>query len=153
MDGIDRNIAGILEADCRLSNAEIGARVGLSVSSVSERIRKLTQNGVITGFHAKLDPETVDKAICAFLFVDLAYEADWEERFVEAVVKIPEVLELHHVSGAHSYLLKVRVSSPRNLENLLTKKIKKLPGFVRSELTISLNTHKEASSVLADERE
>lgn len=159
MDEIDRKIACLLQTDNRLSNAEIGAAVGLSVSAANERVRRLNNSGVIRGNHAVLNPDRVDLALCAFVFIDLAPHPD-EAGFRAAIAVRPEVQELHQVAGAHCYLAKIRVSGARALQRVLTDHIKSQPDVLRTETVIVLETIKETSrlaltprATIAPERE
>ncbi|MBW4024587.1 MAG: Lrp/AsnC family transcriptional regulator [Proteobacteria bacterium] len=146
MDDIDRRIACLLQTDNRLSNAEIGAAVGLSVSAANERVCRLNSSGVIRGNHAVLDPERVDLPLCAFVFVDLAPHPD-ETGFRAAIAARPEVQEVHQVAGPHCYLVKIRVSGTRALQSLLTHQIKSQPHVLRTETVMVLETVKESSQL------
>lgn len=146
MDDIDRKIACLLQTDNRLSNAEIGSAVGLSVSATNERVRRLNSSGVIRGNHAVLDPDHVDLPLCAFVFVDLAPHPD-EAGFRTAVAARPEIQELHQVAGAHCYLVKIRASGTRGLQRVLTDHIKIQPDVLRTETVMVLETIKETSQL------
>ncbi|WP_116131126.1 Lrp/AsnC family transcriptional regulator [Tropicimonas sp. IMCC34043] len=145
MDEIDRMICGILQDNARASSAEIAAAVGLSVSSANERVRRLAAQGTVSGWHARLDPEAVDAALCAFVFIDMAFEGEAEACAVLAAR--PEVMELHHVSGSHSYLMKVRLRDARALQGFLQAHVKPLPAVHRTETLISLDAVKESAAV------
>ena len=146
MDEIDRKIACLLQTDNRLSNADIGAAVGLSVSAANERVRRLNSSGVIRANHAVLDPERVDLPLCAFVFIDLAPHPD-EAGFRAAIAARPEVQEVHQVAGPHCYLVKIRVSGTRALQGLLTDHIKSQPDVLRTETVMVLETIKESSQL------
>lgn len=149
MDNTDRNIAALLQRDGRLSSAEVGKAVGVSTSTANERIRKLTASGVIVDWRAVLDPDEVGARLCAFLFVDVDY--DGEAAFRDAVETMPEVQECHHVTGQHSYLLKLRVADTRALQTFLQDKLKPLAGITGSETLVVLDTVKETTVVVLDE--
>lgn len=143
---MDRKMLCMLQADNRLSNAEIGQAVGLSVSAANERVRRLNSSGVIRGNHAVLDPDRVDLSLCAFVFVDLAPHPD-EAGFRVEICGRPEVQEVHQVAGIHCYLLKVRTSGMRTLQGFLTERIKSQPDVLRTETVIVLETIKETSEL------
>jgi len=147
MDKSDKEILRILQADNRVSSNSIGQEIGLSVSAVNERVRRLNASGVVRANRAALDPKAVGLGLCAFLFVDLDARSDDEERFVARVTAIPEVLEVHHITGRHSYLLKVRAADTSGLQALLADKLKRLPGVMRTESTVVLETYKETSEL------
>ncbi len=146
MDGLDRKIACLLQADNRLSNAEVGEAVGLSVSAANERVRRLNSSGVIRGNHAVLDPDRVELPLCAFVFVDLAPHPD-EEGFRVAVGGRAEVQEVHQVAGVHCYILKIRAGGTRALQRFLTEHVKSQADVLRIETVIVLETVKETSAL------
>lgn len=146
MDEIDRKIASLLQVDNRLSNAEIGSVVGLSVSAANERVRRLNSSGAIRGNHAVLDPDHFELPLCAFVFIDLAPHPD-EGGFRAAIAARPEVQEVHQVAGAHCYLVKIRVSSTRALQRVLTDHIKSQPDVLRTETVMVLEAIKETSQL------
>ncbi len=146
MDELDRKIACLLQTDNRLSNAEIGSAVGLSVSAANERVRRLNSSGVIRGNYAVLDPDHVDLPLCAFVFIDLAPHPD-EAGFRAAIAARPEIQEVHQVAGAHCYLIKIRVSDTRALQRLLTDHIKSQSDVLRTETVMVLEAIKESSQL------
>lgn len=142
MDTFDLQILRLVQADNRRSAADLGQEIGLSVSAVSDRLRRLNAAGVIRANHAVIDPLRAGLSLCAFMFVDLEPRAD-EAAFAAALQAIPEVLEAHHVTGPHSWLVKVRVRDPAALQQLIASQLKSLPGVLRTESIISLHTAKE----------
>src|SRR5436853_6853392 len=95
LDDVDRTILAMLQADGRTSYAELGKAVGLAVSSVNERVRKLTERGVITGVHAQLSPEALRLDLLAFVFVGWS-DPQVEPQFLARIAEEPAVLECHH---------------------------------------------------------
>lgn len=146
MNDFDRIIACLLQADNRLSNAEIGSAVGLSVSAANERVRRLNASGAIRGNYAVLDPNHFGLPLCAFVFVDLAPHPD-EDGFRAAIAARPEVQEVHQVAGPHCYLVKIRVSSTQALQRLLSDHIKSQPDVLRTETVMVLEAIKETSQL------
>jgi Lrp/AsnC family leucine-responsive transcriptional regulator len=145
MDDSDRKIVTLLQEDGRLAQTAIAASVGLSVSAVNERVRRLLQEEVIT-IRAIADPKAVGCEVLAFVMILLGRPED-DGPFRAAIAKIPEVLEAHHVTGEWSYLLKVRTASVATLETLLGRKIKVIPGITRSLTSIALSSPKETTVV------
>jgi len=141
MDNIDRKILNIVQVDSRQSAAQIAKAVGVSVSTANERVRKLTASGHVKAWQAVLAPQKVGAALCAFLLVDMDYEN--ERAACEALSALDEVQELHHISGAHSYMMKVRVANTEALQTLMSEKIKPLAGVMRTESMLVLSTEKE----------
>lgn len=146
MDKNDRQIAEILQQDGRRSSAEIAEAVGLSVSTANERVRRLVATGVVTAWRAVLDPVRVGAGLCGFVLVDMAYDGEEEAKLVLA--RCPEVQEMQHISGAHSYLLKVRVADTRAMQRFLQEVVKPLRAVQRTETAFVLETVKETTEVL-----
>ena len=146
MDETDKKIAALLQKDCFMPQAEIAREVERVTSSVNERMRKLREDGFVRGYHADLDPDRVGFPILAFVNV-LIDDAKNAASFPKRAVNIPEVLELHHVTGEWNFLIKVRARSTADFENVLTGRIKKLRGVVRTNTQIVLVAHKETRAL------
>jgi Lrp/AsnC family leucine-responsive transcriptional regulator len=146
MDAIDRQIARIIQREGRTSSGEIAERVGVSVSTANERVRRLASTGVIKAWRAVLDPSRLGAGLCGFMMVDMAYTG--EEEAKAALAERPEVQELHHVSGPHSYLLKVRVADTSALQKFLQEHVKPLKAVQRTETIVVLETVKETTEML-----
>ena len=142
MDHIDLKLLGHLQTNAKLSYAELGRRVGLGVSTVNERLKKLQARGIIREYVAVVNPKALGLDICAFVQVLMA-EPDLESAFVEQMHQLPEVQECHCITGEFSYLLKVRVRDTTHLEAFLREKIKSLAGVARTQTMIALSTSKE----------
>lgn len=146
MDETDKKIAALLQEDCFLPQAEIARAVGRVTSSVNERMRKLKEDGIVRAYRADLDPDRVGFPILAFVSV-LIDDAANAATFPKRAVNVPEVLELHHVTGDWNFLIKIRARSTADLENILTAKLKKLRGVVRTNTQIVLVAHKETRAL------
>lgn len=146
MDHIDRQLLALVQHDGKQSHAELGNQVGLSTSSVNERLRKLQQQGIIQRFVALVEPEAVGLHVCAFVRISVE-GPEQEITFPERVHDLPEVMECHTMTGEYSYLLKIRTSSTRALERFLRKAIKPLPGVGRTNTLIVLRTTKESTEL------
>ena len=146
MDEIDRKILNMVQKDSRKSSADIANAVGVSVSTANERVRKLTASGHIKAWQAVLNPEKVGAELCAFLLVDMDFMGEVEA--CEALTQLCEVQELHHISGAHSYMMKVRVADTQALQALMSEKIKPLPAVIRTQSMLVLSTEKETPEML-----
>ncbi|MEM6486414.1 MAG: Lrp/AsnC family transcriptional regulator, partial [Pseudomonadota bacterium] len=145
MDEYDRQILRLIQLDNRKSSASIGQEIGLSVSAVNERVRRLNTSGIVQANRAVIDPSMIGLSLCAYLFVDLDTRCDDEDAFVSGAVELPEVQEIHHITGGHNYLLKVRVADTLGLQTLLSEKLKRLPGLLRTESTVVLQSFKETT--------
>ena len=141
LDGIDRQLLGELQTDCKRSLKEIGAAVGLSAPSVMERVRKLENAEVIRGYHAVLDARKLGLDISAFIGVSIS-DPRLLSAFEEWVDSIPQVLECHHITGGHTLLLKVKTQNTRDLEQLISR-IRSMEGVASTETMVVLSTHTE----------
>jgi Lrp/AsnC family leucine-responsive transcriptional regulator len=144
MDDIDTSLLELLQEDDRLSYVELGGRVGLSVSGVNARLRKLSAAGYIRAFAAQLVPERLGLVLCAFIQVVLE-RPEHDEPFLEGVLQNPAILECHHITGEFSYLLKIRVANTSSLERVISEEVKRLPGVARTHTVIALSSPKETT--------
>lgn len=144
IDSTDRQILDILQQDARTSNAEIARQVGMAPSATHERLRKLEERGVITGYGVHIDPEAVGLGLLAFVHVraDEGTRADSTE---SALAAIPEVEELHHVAGEDCFLLKVRAADTSALGRLLREQIGAIHTVRSTRTTIVLSTVKDCA--------
>ncbi len=139
-------ILDTLQSDARISNAEIGRRVGLAPSAVFERIKKLEERGAVRGYNANIDPAAVDLGLLAFVLVR-ADERGGAPRTEAALVAMPEVQEVHHVAGEDCFMLKVRARDTTALNDLLSNQIGALETVRSTKTTIVLRTAKETSTI------
>jgi Lrp/AsnC family leucine-responsive transcriptional regulator len=146
MDPVDLEILRLIQRDNRISGAEIGQAVGLSVSAAAERLRRLNANGVVRANRAVLDADSVGLSLAAFIFVDLVPRAD-EPAFIAAMRDLACVQEVHHVAGAHSYLLKVRLPGTAALQDLIASVLKRRDDVLRTETLVVLQTGKETTEL------
>ena len=134
LDDVGWQIIEHLQRDGRMSFAELGRRVGLTLPAVAERVRKMQDAGVITGFRAEINPATIGLPIAAFIRISVV--GDVFARIAKAVREMPEVLECHRGTGADSFTLKVAVESVQHLERLIDK----LTPFGTTSTSIVLST-------------
>jgi len=115
---VDRVLLAALARDGRASYTELAERVGLSVSAVHQRVRRLEQRGMITGYHASLDAKALGLGLTAFVSIT-PIEAAQPDDAPARLAHLSAIEACHSVAGAESYILKVRVASPDALEGLL----------------------------------
>jgi Lrp/AsnC family leucine-responsive transcriptional regulator len=141
IDEIDLKILKILQADGKTSHTAIAEKVGIKAPSVFERIKKLEAKGVIQGYTALINAEALGKNLTAFIGLTLldgpAY-AD-ENLIVEELAREPEIEECHVIAGEESLLLKVRVRTPQEFQDL-TMRLRHIGGVARTRTTIALTT-------------
>lgn len=141
MEEIDRQIVSLLAVDGRMSYTDLGKSTGLSTSAVHQRVRRLEQRGVIRGYVALVDAQAVGLPLTAFVSIkpiDPAAPDDAPDRLAD----LPEIEACHSVAGEESYILKVRVASPEQLETLLATIRAK--ASVSTRTTVVLSTPYEA---------
>ncbi|RJF86606.1 Lrp/AsnC family transcriptional regulator [Oleomonas cavernae] len=143
---MDRHLVDLLQRNGQTSYAELSKAVGLAVSSVNDRVRKLVERGVITGYHAHVSPEAAGLDLLAFVFIGWS-DPEVAAPFLERIGSEPAVQEAHHVTGQWNYLLKVRVRTTRMLEAFLANVIKAIPGIQRTETLIVLSSAKETMAL------
>lgn len=147
LDGIDLQILAILQEHGRMPLVKLGEQVGLSAPSVVERVKKLEDNGVITGYHASVDARLLGHDITAFIGVQVA-NPKAIDRFEQAVERLDDVLECHHVTGQHTLLLKVKTRNTSTLEQLIGE-LREVEGVSRTETMVVLSTHTERTQIAA----
>ncbi len=148
MDRLDREILMHLQQDGRLSNAELARRIQLSPTPTLRRVNALEEAGVITGYHAHVDLEAINRGFHVLVWVDLtASTTDYIEAFEDAVADINDVLEAHRLYGEPDYLLKVAVRDSATYEQLYTTTLSALPGIRRALSQIAMKTVKRAGPI------
>src|SRR4030095_7296398 len=146
MDDVDTEIVDLLQADARLTQAQIAKKVGLSQTSGADRIRKREEQRIVTGYTAKVVPRKLGKDITAFIGVSIEHPK-YFDGFARKVMGLEEVLECHRVAGEESYLLKVRHEHTGTLDRLLLEELPNLPGVTRTHTTIVLCSVKEETRI------
>ena len=144
LEDTDRRIVALLAADGRMSFTDLGRATGLSTSAVHQRVKRLEQRGLITGYAAAFDHTALGLPLTAFISItpiDPAAPDDYPER----VRDIAEIESCWSVAGEESYILKVRVGTPADLEDLLAR-IRAAAG-VSTRTTVVLSTPFENRSV------
>lgn len=145
IDETDARILHLLQAQGRMKRNQIAEEVGLSVPSVSDRMRKLEDRRVITGYHAVVDARRLHLDVTVFIRVIVDGSAHYAE-FVERASALPEVLEVHAITGEGSHMLKVRTRNTASLERLLLQ-IQQWPGVRGTSSSIVLSTAKETRAL------
>jgi len=144
-DNIDAGILRAVSLDARATLADLSAAVGLSVSAVQTRLRRLEARGVITGYRALLDAEAVGKPLAAFVQITPLDPAQ-PDNAPELLEHLAEIEACHSVAGDASYILLVRVASPRRLESLLSEI--RSAASVTTRSTVVLQTYYENRPIL-----
>jgi Lrp/AsnC family transcriptional regulator, leucine-responsive regulatory protein len=145
LDDIDQKILEIIQKQGRMRRNDLAERVGLSLPSVSERLRKLEEAGIITGYFAKLNFQMLGKDITAFVLATVDSSKHYTA-FVEHVQALDDVLECHAITGEGTHLLKIRTENTTSLEKLLAK-IQSWSGVVKTTTSLVLSTPKETTAI------
>lgn len=145
IDETDAAILRLLQENGRIKRSEVADHIGLSLPSTSERMRRLEERGVITGYFARVDPKRVRVDITAFVRVRVD-GSDNYPGFVERVSAEPEILEVHSITGDGSHILKLRTRNTTTLELLLSR-VQSWPGVAGTTTSIVLTSHKERYAI------
>ena len=143
IDETDLILLNILQMQGRTKRNELAEKVNLSIPSVSERLRKLEEDGVIRGFNAVLDARKVGLEVMAFIFLTTESSKSYP-KVIEHAQKEEEVLECHAITGEGSHLLKVRTQNTSALESLLSR-IQSWPGVLSTRTSLVLSSPKETT--------
>ncbi|WP_137844622.1 Lrp/AsnC family transcriptional regulator [Microbacterium sp. 2FI] len=128
MDDIDRAILAVLERDGRISNADLAEAVGLSPSPCLRRVRRLEDDGIITGYRAVIRPSAMDRGLRVIVGVRLSRHArDAVAAWESGVTRLPAVTACHHVTGSFDYLLQVDVKDLAAYERFHAEALAGLP--------------------------
>jgi DNA-binding Lrp family transcriptional regulator len=148
MDRLDHAILAHLQADGRLTNAELAERVRLSPSACLRRVRALEAAGVIAGYHAVVDPRALDRGFQVLVYTTLLVRnRDTIAAFEDAVVGLEEVVECHRMFGDPDYVIRVAVADVEAYERFLIDTFADLPGMARMTSQFAMKTIKAAGAL------
>lgn len=151
IDQIDVQILKLLQADGRITNAEIAKRVQLSPPSALQRVRHLEKLGLIKGYRAILDHEKLGLRVTVIALIGLALHQDRPiEQFRKAIAAIPEVLECYNISGEHDFMLKIVVRDIRAYETLIREQLSKIKGVEKISSSFVLAVPKHTTQIPLD---
>lgn len=129
LDAIDCKILEVLQQDGRISNVDLAAAVQLSAPQCFRRVRALEERGVVRGYRALVSPEALGLGVTAFVSLSIESSAFGRVREIETLLRaMPELLELHMMSGDADYLLKLVARDLKQLGSLLTDKLMQIEG-------------------------
>lgn len=148
LDKLDNNILRQLQENGRISNVELAKRVGLSPTPCLNRVKRLEKIGCIEQYTIKVNPAYLNASL--LVFVELRLERtsiDSFDNFRRAVVKLPQIMECHLVSGDFDYLLKARVSDIKAYRKLLGETLLSLPHVNSSRSYMVMEEVKESETI------
>ena len=146
LDRLDRKILDALQRNGRITMTELGEQIGLSTSPCAERVRRLERQGVITGYHARVNPQAIGKTLLVFVEITLTSKSgEVFEAVRREMLYLPEVMECHLVSGSFDYLVKARLHAMSDYRDLLGSILKKIPVPAQSHSYVVMEEVKESS--------
>lgn len=153
LDRIDRKILDELQKNARISYVELGERVGLSTSPCLERVKRLEHDKYISGYTAILNPELLEAGLMVYVEIKLEYDSkSIFEKFRQAALRIPYLLECHLLSGDFDYLMKIRVADMTEYRQLLGDILRDLPGVRDTRSYIVMEIIKESTRLPTNKR-
>ena len=148
LDRTDLRLLAVLQGEGRITNAELAERVSLSASACLRRLQRLEADGIVTGYAAQIDPQSVGLGLQAFVRVQLArHEAGAIDRFVEKVEGWEEVVACHALTGDMDYLLHVYVADLPHFSRFLLDRLLNDAGVADANSSFVLRTVKRSPSL------
>lgn len=144
IDKTDRKILRILQHSARIPMTELAEKVGLSTTPVTERVRRLERENIITGYHARVNPHAIGQSLLVFVEIKLRSKSgNIFEDFRREVMHIPQIMECHLVSGEYDYLIKVRLPNMNAYRDMLGSILLQLPAAAESRSYVVMEEVKE----------
>jgi Lrp/AsnC family leucine-responsive transcriptional regulator len=151
MDPLDRKLLAVLQAQGRTPNVELARTLALAPSTTLERVRRLEERGVITGYRAALDAQALGLKIQALVLINLDHhQAAPIEAFEDRVRAVPEVLACYHLTGRYDYMLQVVVRDIDHLREVVKHRLATIIGVEKQETLLILSTVKENQGYALD---
>ena len=146
LDTIDVRILEVLQDNARVSISELSKQVNLSLSAVSERLKKLENSNIIEQYTTVLNPAAMEKELSAIMMISMEDPSDTVE-FRRLVQELDEILECHYITGTYDYVLKITTKNMATLERLMNK-IKSIKSIKHTETNVIFSTIKNKHSVV-----
>ncbi len=152
LDKLDRRILALLQKDGRLSMKDLGEQVGLSITPCIERVKRMERDGIISGYYARVNPAALGASLLMFVQITLSNKSgEMFEQFRREVLRIPQVLECHLVSGDFDYIIKARIQEMSEYRKLLGDILLQLPGAAQSKSYVVMEEIKETLMLNVEE--
>jgi len=146
LDGFDVKILRALQAEGRLTNVELAHRIGLSPSPCLRRLKRMEAEGIVFGYSARIDRERLGLGVTVFVEVGLERHREEEaERFKKVILKLPQVVSCHAISGEPDFLLEVVLADLNQYSEFVLKNLRKIPGIKDLRSSFALETIKPLS--------
>ncbi len=141
LDATDRRILGVLQKECRVTNAELSDRVNLSPSACHRRVQRLEDEGFIAAYVALLDARKMGRATTVFVEITLQGQADDVlDAFEREVARVPDILECHLMAGTADYLIKIMAEDTEDFARIHRQFLSRLPGVRQMQSSFALRT-------------
>lgn len=148
LDALDKAILTALQANGRISNAELARRVDLSPPAIHARLRRLEKQNYIAHYAAILNREQVGYDMLCFVHMTLqGHQQEQVEMVRNKINEMPEVLECYHLTGEYDYLLKVVIRNRKDLERFVMNRLTPIPGIGRIHTSLVLTEVKNTTAV------
>jgi len=152
LDSKDLRILRMIQDDCRLTAREISTKVGLPITTVFARIKRMEKAGIIKSYHAVLDAAKLNASTTAFVLASFAYQPDGDKALsqrevAKQVAQFPQVQEVHIISGDWDILIKVRASDVESVGKFVVDKLRLVKGVEKTLTCLVFESQKETTSI------
>ncbi|MDX1628971.1 MAG: Lrp/AsnC family transcriptional regulator [Fulvivirga sp.] len=145
LDQIDRKILDKLQANAKITNAQLAKDIGLSPAPTLERVKKLENSGIIKSYHARISNETVGLGVSTFVMVSLkGHNKENIDLFVESINEIDEVIECHHITGSGDFILKMISQDIPSYQKLMLERVSNIDVIDNMQSMVILSTFKDS---------
>ncbi len=145
LDKIDLKILEQLQSNSKITNLDLSKKIGLSPAPTLERVKKLEQTGVITSYHAKVDPEALGLKVNTYVQVNLAWQKNKAlENFIAKVHEIDEITECYIITGDADFIMKIVCRDIATYEQLLFKRLSQIDEIERIKTLMTLSKVKKS---------
>ncbi len=145
IDQTDRKILEILQANAKITNAQLSKEIGLSPAPTLERVKKLENSGVIKSYHAQLDTGTIGLGVNTFVMVTLkGHNKKNIDLFLDEINRIEDVIECHHITGSGDFILRVIAKDITSYQKLMLEKVSEIEVVDSLQSMIILSTFKDS---------
>ena len=144
LDKIDKKILIILQRNAKITNSKLSKEIGLSPAPTLERVRKLESNGIISGYHAKLDKSKLGLGVSTFVMVSLKVHNKRNLlSFLDKIKDLDNIVECHHITGSADFILKVVAENIESYQDLMLEKINEIEVADSFQSLVILSTFKD----------
>lgn len=148
LDATDKKILQILQANSNITNAQLAKEIGLSPAPTLERVNKLETSGVIKSYHAVIDPGSVGLGVSTFVMATLkGHNKENIEKFIQAIKRINEIVECHHVTGAADFILKIICVDIAAYQQLMLERVSNIDVVDSLQSMVILSTFKDSKTL------